>query len=780
MPPTPRGTVSCLFTDIEGSTRLLKALGERYAEVLQWHRALLRGAFAEHGGYEVDTQGDAFFVAFERATAAVAAAASAQRALAAEAWPGGEPLRVRMGIHTGEAVAEEEGYVGLDVHRGARICGAAHGGQVLLSATARELVEGALPADLSLRDLGDHALKDLSGRQRLFQLVLAGLPSDFPPPRAMDARRTNLPAQATSFVGRRREVEQVSALVLDRSVRVLTLMGPGGAGKTRLALQAAAGCLDDVQGGVFVAFLAALRDVDLVLPAIAHAFGLVLRPDREPVETIAEAIGDEPMLIVVDNIEHLLDAVPLLGALVEAAPGLTLLVTSRERLRLAGEHCYVVPPLGLPTDGGASPAAILASDAVSLLVERACAVDAGFRVEAEDLIDVAEVCRRLDGLPLALELAAARLPMLGPAALRRRLDRRLDMLKGGSRDVDHRQRALRATIDWSYDLLEHEERIVLARLGVFVGSFGLEAAERVAGDDVLEVVGSLVDKSLLRAARDGEGEPTFRMLETIREYALERLGEGEEARAAARRHAEHALALAETAAPALEGADQPRWLDRLESAYPDVRAAIVWSIEHDVGLALRIASALHLFWSVRGYLADGRTLLQEALSRASDADPLLRADALVASAYLGFFLGDSGGALVEAEQAVGLIGAGEDRHRDVRCARSGSQPKATTWRLPVRSTFAPARSRAAPGTTSTSRSCATTSATSSSSWEISTRRTGTSNKAWRSGGERASCAAWPSRCSPSATSRCNAPSCRWPLPGCTRACEWRRASTSRS
>jgi len=544
----PRGTVTFLFTDIEGSTRLLHELGERYAEALAEHRRLLREAFAAHGGVEVDTQGDAFFIAFARASDALAAADDAQRALA----PG--PVRVRMGIHSGEPVVTDEGYVGLDVHRAARICSAAHGGQTVVSESTRAMLD----AGADLKDLGLHRLKDLTEPAKLFQLR----DGEFPPLRSLNA--TNLPAQPSPLVGRERELVELQALL--RDLRIVTLTGPGGSGKTRLALQAAAELVEDFPDGVFWTSLAAVTDPELVLPTVEQTLGAKV--------PLPEHVDEKRMLLLLDNLEQVIDCAPSLSGLVSACPNLHLLVTSREVLRIEGERDYAVEPLSQ-------------EDAVTLFQERAALT--------EPLEAVRDICRRLDGLPLAIELAAARTRLLPPDELRGRLERALPVLTRGRRDAPERQQTLRATIEWSYDLLEDAERGLFARLAVFVGGFTLEAAEAVA-DAGLDSLQSLVDKSLVRFANQ-----RFWMLETIREYASERFQATGDASDVAERHARFYLTLVEEPErQMIQGKARERWIERATADFDNLRVALSWS--HESGrpeLVSRFAVALWAIWSVR-------------------------------------------------------------------------------------------------------------------------------------------------------------------------------------
>ncbi|MGH2572460.1 MAG: ATP-binding protein, partial [Actinomycetota bacterium] len=594
----PSGTVTFLFTDIEGSTRLLHELGaEAYAQALAEHRRVLREAFARHGGVEVDTQGDAFFVVFPTAPGALEAAQAAQEALAQG------QIRVRMGLHTGTPHLTEEGYVGQDVHIGARIAAAGHGGQVLLSKETREL------AHAPVTDLGEHRLKDFEGQVWIFQLGR----ERFPPLKTIS--NTNLPRPASSFVGREKEVEEVASLLND-GARLLTLTGPGGSGKTRLAIEAAAELVPEFKAGVFWVGLAPLRDPAVVTDTIAQTLGAK--------DGLAEHIGERELLLLLDNLEQVIQAASEVASLVEACPNLKLLVTSRELLRVRGEVEYPVLPLAEP-------------EAVDLFCARAGAEPDG---------TVQELCRALDNLPLALELAAARASVLSPRQILERLSQRLDLLKGG-RDADPRQQTLRATIEWSYELLSPEEQRLFARFSVFAGGCTLEAAEEVAEAD-LDTLQSLVDKSLLRYT-----DERFWMLETIREYAAERLEVSREAEELRRRHAERFLALAEEAEPNLRGSPG-KWLDRLEREHDNLRAALDrLQASGESELLLRLAGALSRFWYMRGHLAEGRRRLGSALR--TDRHPTAaRAKALVGAAVIAVEGADAATARDRAEEALAL------------------------------------------------------------------------------------------------------------------------------
>jgi predicted ATPase/class 3 adenylate cyclase len=587
----PRGTVTMLFTDIEGSTRLLQELGpDEYVRALEDHRRLLRQGMSRNGGVEVEMQGDSFHFAFSDPCAAVLAAAEAQRALADHRWES-QPIRVRIGIHTGEPLVSGGLYAGLDVHRAARVMSAGHGGQVLLSETTRAMAATELPDGLLLRDLGEHRLKDLLAPQRLYQLG----EGEFPPLKSL--YQTTLPVAATPFVGRERELQEVVALLADEEVRLLILTGAGGSGKTRLAAQAAADISELYPDGVFWVGLAGLREPAFVTSTIEQVLGTK--------ESLAEHIGSKRLLLLLDNFEHLLGAGPELGELLAACPDMTLLVTSRESLHLRSEREYVVLPLR-------------EADAVALFHERVRASGAGIARDGE----ATEICRRVDHLPLAIELAAARVKVLPPSALLERLEQRLPLLTGGARDVPARQRTLRATIDWSYDLLSFSEQRLFARLAVFGGGCTLEAAEESCEAD-LDTLQSLVEKSLLRHTNG-----RFWMLETIREFAREQLGVLGEGDAIALRHASYFLQLAQDTEAGASGPEQAALLQMLEREHDNARAAFDWAVENDIERALALGNALQGLWYLHGYAREGLTRLEAALDRDEKAPSLTRARAL--------------------------------------------------------------------------------------------------------------------------------------------------------
>jgi predicted ATPase/class 3 adenylate cyclase len=649
MSSLPTGTVTFLFTDIEGSTRLLRELGDRYADALADYRRLLRDAFQAKGGHEVDTQGDAFFIAFPRAQDAIAAAIAAQRAVLVHPWPGGAGLRVRMGLHTGEPLSTDTGYVGMDVHRAARICAAGYGAQILLSEATRILVEEDLSEGVSLRDLGEHRLKDLARPQHLSQVVVADLPADFPPLKSLNALPNNLPTQLTSFIGREHEIVEVKRLL--SQARLVTLTGPGGAGKTRLALQVAAEVLDGFKDGVWLVELAPLSDPDLVPQTIASVVKVREQPGRTMLATLCEYLQPKHLLLVLDNCEHVLAACARVAdALLRACPDLRILATSREALGIAGETSWRVPSLSLPDPQNLPTLERLSAyEAVRLFIDRATAVLPGFAVTNENAPWIAQLCQRLDGIPLAVELAAVRVRGLSVEQIATKLDDRFRLLTGGSRAGLPHHQTLRAALDWSYDLLSEPERIALRRLAAFAGGFTLEAAEAVSGDDgvdaseVLDLLLRLVDKSLV-VAEEQDGEARYRLLETVQQYGREKLRESGEAAAVQRRHRDWYLGLAEQAEPKLFGAEQAAWLDRLEVEQGNLRAALTWSIESgSTEAALGLVGALWRFWAVRGYFKEGSGWLEAVLDvveRSSDATPALRAKALNAAGYLALSRGD--------------------------------------------------------------------------------------------------------------------------------------------
>jgi predicted ATPase len=639
---------------------MLRRIGdEAYARLLAVHHRIVRSALQRHEGEEVDTQGDAFFAVFSSPRACVASAYDIQKEIARDSLLGAEAVRVRMGIHSGEAERTPAGVVGLDVHRAARIAGVAHGGQVLVSESTAVLARAALEGGLALRDLGRHRLKDLGQPEQLYQLVGPGLESDFPPLRSLDnpAHPNNLPAQLASFVGRRSELSEVRARL--GASRLVTLTGAGGCGKTRLALQVAAELLEETADGVFLVELAPLADAQGVADAVREALRIAPRPGRTATETLLDALAPQHLLLVLDNCEHLVEACARFAeALLRRCPAVQLLATSREPLGIPGESIYRVPSLSVPEEGSSGEL----GEAVTLFIDRARAQGASVELDTDNLGCIASICRRLDGMPLAVELAAARARSMSVASIHHRLDQRFRLLTGGSRSALERQQTLRATVDWSYSLLGETERAVLRRLSVFAGGFGLEAAESVCAGgvvdclDVAELVGSLVDKSLV-ALDEGGGEDRYRLLDTIRQYAAERmLEEGDEAvRQLGDRHAAWCVGLAERAEPHLHTPEQGQWLRRLALEQENLRRALEHLATQAEGAEslFRAAVALARFWLWDYRMQELRELLLPRLDDPPPGiDPLLVGSALVTAAGLSLADLETAGRLIDRALAV--------------------------------------------------------------------------------------------------------------------------------
>jgi predicted ATPase/class 3 adenylate cyclase len=679
-PPLPGGTVTFLFTDIEGSTRLLQRLGAKYGEVLNGQRAILRAALVAHGGSEVDAQGDSLFAVFPTAHAALAAAATAQRELAVHAWPEGTEVRMRIGLHSGAPTLAGDRYVGLDVHRAARIGAAGHGGQVLLSAAVMELARDELPEGAAVHDLGVHRLKDLQRPERLFQLVLPNLPNDFPPLKTLDARPNNLPIQSTSLVGREKDLADVVALLHREDVRLLTLTGAGGTGKTRLAVQVAAELSDAFADGVWFVRLSRLVDPALVIPTIAQTLGLHEAGRRPIGETLVEYLREKQTLLVLDNFEQVVTAATEVAALLETCAGLKMLVTSRVRLRLRGEKEYRVKPLLLPDPAHLPPPEQLSQyAAVALFVQRAQDAVPDFAVTNATAPAIAAICARLDGLPLAIELAAAKVRVLPLPALLARLERQLPVLVGGARDLEARQQTMRNTLAWSYSLLSAEEQRLLRRLAVFVGGATLEAVEAVCvvpdgvkplGLDALEGLTALVEQSLVQQWESGtEGEASearFGMLHVVREYALERLAASAECDVVRQAHASWYLKLAEEAAPALKGPQLASWVERLGHEYDNLRATLKRVLEQvlaggSIELAMRLGEELMDFWDMRGLNREGLAFLESVVAASAGAAPALRARALLDAADFASGLGDLERGEVLLQESLALYRTVGDR-----------------------------------------------------------------------------------------------------------------------
>jgi predicted ATPase/class 3 adenylate cyclase len=604
MPTFPSGTVTFLFSDIEGSTERWEQDQTVMGLVVERHHALLRTAIEAHHGILFKSVGDGIQAAFFTAPDAVAAALDAQRSLAANHWSVVDgTFTVRMALHTTAAEPRDRDYLAPGLNRLARLVAAAHGGQVLLTQVTQNLAYDALPLGASLRDLGEHPLRDLNRPEHVFQLLHADLTVDFPPIRTLTPRPNNLPVEPTPFLGRENHVARIVDLLSRDDVRLLTITGPGGVGKTRLGVQAAAGLLDDFPDGVWFIDLSALDDPTLVPSAIARVLGVREEGGGLP-ERLTTVIGGKRLLLVLDNFERVLESASLVTSLLAGGPGAKVLVTSRTPLHTAGEQEYPLSPLLMPDPEHLPPLEhVLQFEAVRLFVERARAVKPGFTVTVDNAAAVAEICHRLDGLPLAIELAAALVKLLPPQALLRRLEKRLPLLTRGARDLPARQQTMRDAIAWSHDLLTPAEQTLFQRMAVFPGGCTLDAAEHIGGEappSILDGISSLVDKSLLRQ-EEIDGEPRFRMLETVREFGLERLegsGTEEETR---RRLAAWCLALTEAAQPALIGGTmQPHWVLRLDDELTNLRAAVTWLLEREEGqTALRLLAAAEDYWSQR-------------------------------------------------------------------------------------------------------------------------------------------------------------------------------------
>jgi predicted ATPase/class 3 adenylate cyclase len=645
MPDLPTDTATFLFTDIEGSTRLWEQHPEAMGQAVARHDTLAAAVVEEHGGTLVKRrgEGDSLFIVFARATDAVAAACALQRAFVAEPWPTAMPLRVRMALHSGEAELREGDYFGPVVNRCARLRAIAHGGQILLSLATEELARRALPGGVSARDLGSHHLRDVTEPEHLFQLLHPDLPADFPPLRSATTFPNNLPQPLTSFVGRERETGEVRRLI--ETTRLLTLTGPGGCGKTRLAIHGATQLLGQFPDGAWLVELGPLADPALVVPTVISVLGARTLPSatdspaeahRPAMTTLTEYLKQKKLLLILDNCEHLTDECARLAeTLLRVCPHLRILATSRETLGAAGETAWRVPSLSLPDPKRQEPLhALTQYEAIRLFIERATAALPAFHVTEKNAAALARVCHQLDGIPLAIELAAVRVKALPVEQLAARLDDQFRLLTGGSRTALPRQQTLRAAIDWSYDLLTETERILLRWLAVFAGSWSLEAAEEIcAGEgveerEVLDLLTQLVDKSLVQyEEQDGEGR--YRLLETIRQYSRARLLETGDAATPRRRHRNYYLALAERAEPELRRAGQMAWLRRLEQEQDNLRAALDWCLAEEEGIeaGLRLAAALPRFWTVRGSVEEGVEWLERVLTR-SGGTAAARAKAL--------------------------------------------------------------------------------------------------------------------------------------------------------
>lgn len=661
----PTGTVTFLFTDIEGSSKLWEQYPEAMSASLAQHNVLLRRVIEAHGGYIFKLWGDAVYAAFDTATDALNAAVQAQRELSRRSWGELGQLRVRMALHTGAAEARDRDYFGPTLNRCARLLSAAHGSQILLSAATEELVRDALPKDVSLRSLGLHRLKDLQRPEHIFQVIDPELLTEFSSLRTLNAVPNNLPIQLTSFIGREREMKEVKELLTQ--TRLLTLTGSGGCGKTRLALQVAADLLEDYPDGVWFVDLSVLADSALVPSTVAVTLGIHEEPGRPALATLAEVLKPRTLLLILDNCEHLVGACAQLAeTLLRTCPNLRILATSREALGIAGEVAWRVPSLSLPqpheltqTD---SLARITQYEAIRLFIERAEASSPEFKVNPHNIKAIVQICQRLDGIPLAIELAAARVKALSVEQIAARLDDRFRLLTGGSRTALPRQQTLRAMMDWSYELLNERERILFRRLSAFAGGFTLEAAEAVCADEqipayeIIDLLTNLVSKSLVVFSDE---EARYRLLETVRQYARDKLLETGEAARVRDHHRDWFLAFAERAESALQGPDQALWLKRLETEHDNLRAALEWS-SADSETGLRLASALWFFWYLRGYVSEGREWLKQFLTKAAQASSSLRAKALYGASMLARAQDDYALATRLLEESLALYRATRD------------------------------------------------------------------------------------------------------------------------
>ncbi len=661
MPELPTGTVTFLFTDIEGSTRLWEEYPQAMRDALARHDALVRAAIEGHRGHVFKTMGDAFDAVFADTGDAVSAAAAIQRALQAEHWgvPGG--LRARIALHTGAAEGRERDYFGPSLNRAARLLAAGHGEQTLISEATRALIESSLPEGVGLRDLGQHRLKDLAHPEHVFQLLVAGLRDDFPPLRSLNVLPNNLPRQLTSFIGRTRELAEVKSHLGKTSL--LTLTGSGGAGKTRLALQAAADLIESFADGVWLAELTPLTDPALVTQTVATAVGV--REEHRPlIQTLTDSLVPKSTLLVIDNCEHVLaGCAALVQTLLQVCPRLRVLATSQEALGVGGEITYRVPSLSMPDPDRLPPLDHLTQfESIGLFVERAGASRPGFALTAANASAVAQICARLDGIPLAIELAAARVRVLSVEEIAGRLDDRFKLLTAGSRTAPPRHQTLRAALDWSHDLLAGKEQVLLRRLSVFAGGWTLPAAEAVCADErceaseVLDVLTRLVDRSLVIVGDREQRETWYRMLDTVRLYAREKLAAAGEEEAVRRRHRDWYLQFVEQAEPQLQGPALESWLGRLEAEHDNIRAALEWckAAEPHPEYGLRLAASMWHFWEVRGYWTEGREWLEGALTKGREALIPPRVRALNGAANLAFFQGDYARAVALGEESLDL------------------------------------------------------------------------------------------------------------------------------
>jgi predicted ATPase/class 3 adenylate cyclase/DNA-binding XRE family transcriptional regulator len=656
----PSGTVHLLFSDIGGSTQLAQRLGEKYIQVLEKHQRILRDTFTKWNGHEVSTHGDSFFAVFSRATDAIFAAVEAQRALAEETWTDDVRLQVRMGVHTGEPMLVNRDYIGVDVHRAARICAAAYPGQVLLSNQTRVMVERQLPPEVALRELGKYRLKDLNEPEHLYQLVIPGLPSDFPPLKSLEVMPNNLPIQLTSFIGREREIEEIRQLL--NSARLITLTGAGGTGKTRLAIEVARAVGNQYPDGAWVVDFAVLPEPSLIWQSIASVLAVREEPNRSLTQTLIDFLRSKRLLLLFDNCEHLISAcAQVVGTLLQVCPQLQILATSREPLGIPGENQYYVPTLTTPQiDTELFLEQLNRTEAVRVFIDRAVMVRPTFKLTKANALAVAQICRRLDGIPLAIELAAARAKGLSVEQIAERLDDRFSLLSVGNRTALQRHQTLRATIDWSYNLLSEKERILLSRLSVFAGGWTLESATEVClvvqieERDVLNLLLNLSDKSLV-IIEEQRGETHFRFLETLREYALEKLAESGEERLVRNRHLDYFIHLAEEAERNYRSRKQSFWFRVMEQERDNFRVALDYVLRTDeVETSLRLIGTAFWLWFFQGPWSEGQIWTESALAHAPDSPTKSGAKVRMALGLLQFAQSNYSAARTNLENSLSI------------------------------------------------------------------------------------------------------------------------------
>jgi predicted ATPase/class 3 adenylate cyclase len=661
MKTIPNGTVTFLFTDIEGSTKLAREHPQAWEVLRARQHAILEAAMEANNGYVFQIIGDAFCVAFHNAGDALQAAIKSQTDLYQEVW-GETPIKVRMGIHTGKAEIQAGGqYLGYTtMSRVQRLMAAGHGGQTLLSLATQELVRDELAEGITLRDMGEHRLKDLIHPEHIYQVHIPGLPYDFPALKTLSVQLNNLPAQMTPFIGREREITALVGLLRNPDVHLVTLTGAGGTGKTRLSLQVAAEILEDFEHGVWFVELASITDPGLVLPAIAVILKIKESPGM-PIElALHENLSRRNLLLVIDNFEQVVESAPAIGKLMAAAPRIKVLISSREVLHLRGEHDYPVPPLGLPESRRKqSPAVLGQYEAIALFVQHANAANPDFELNEENASSVAEICMHLDGLPLAIELAAARSRLLKPEVMLEKLKSRLDVLVSKRRDLPERQQTIRGAIDWSYDLLEDAEKVLFARLAVFVGGWTFESAEAVCGDglgmDVLSGMESLLDKSLLRQFDGTSGEMRFTMLETIREYALEKLAQGVELISIQQSHADYMAAFLDKVISVIHAPEELIWFTRLDDELDNLRSTVEWTLSHDQTAFVLKTGRLYEYLEQRRYFREPLGWLERALAMDHQQSPLERARAMNTTGNLFFEMAEYQSARGYYESALVLF-----------------------------------------------------------------------------------------------------------------------------